>query len=116
MLNLLISIISVAHSKVVEDEEMYNYSELNSIILELEVFMIWNRNKNDRQHLIYAEYETGESNVIRNQELGKNLMEKKEKDERMLKITEGLNAFKSEIKGEINKKFKELDHRLDQFD
>jgi hypothetical protein len=115
MLNLLIAIISVAHAKVVEEEEMYNYAELNSIVLELEVFMIWNRSKNDRQHLIFAEYETGE-NVLRVKELSLSFDQRAEKDEKAMKLTEDLKGLKNEVMGEMNKKFKELDYKLEQFD
>ena len=57
MMNLLIAILSDIHAKVTEGQEKNGVRELNSFILELEVYFFWNRNKKDRKFLIWAEYD-----------------------------------------------------------
>ena len=57
MLNLLIAIISEAHANVQENLERNDNAHLADIILELEVFMVWNRSKNERSNFIYCEYD-----------------------------------------------------------
>jgi uncharacterized paraquat-inducible protein A len=46
MLNLLIAIISEAHAEVVENKIKGDYAKKCTIILELEAYVVWNRNKN----------------------------------------------------------------------
>jgi hypothetical protein len=57
MLNLLIAIISEAHANVQQNLERNDNAHLADIILELEVFMVWNRARNDRSNMIYCEYD-----------------------------------------------------------
>ena len=57
MTNLLIAIMSMTFEKVYEAFEVSSNREQNDLILELETFMFWNRDKGRRQHLVFVEYD-----------------------------------------------------------
>ena len=57
MSNLLIAIISDTYADVIEKQAITDSHALNSVILELEIFMFWNRNKTSREYLVYAEHD-----------------------------------------------------------
>lgn len=54
LMNLLIAIIAVAHTRLESARGRVSYHTLNFMILENEVFMPLSRNKNERGHLITA--------------------------------------------------------------
>jgi glycerol-3-phosphate O-acyltransferase len=55
LLNLLIAIISIAHSRIEAHKVRNSYAQLNLLILENELFLPWNRDENKRAHMIVAE-------------------------------------------------------------
>jgi hypothetical protein len=57
LLNLLVAILSDAHKNVIDSLEETENAQTNSIILELETYMFWNRDKSNPRHLIFAEYD-----------------------------------------------------------
>jgi hypothetical protein len=57
MMNLLIGIISEKLGEVLSSQEKTNYSNLCDMVLELELLMFWNRQKDpEKQHIIWAQY------------------------------------------------------------
>jgi hypothetical protein len=61
LMNLLIAIIAVAHGRIEDARHRVSYHQLNFMILENEIFMPWNRKKNERGHMVTAQYENDES-------------------------------------------------------
>jgi hypothetical protein len=61
LMNLLIAIIAVAHNRIEDNKLRVSYHQLNFLILENELFMPWNRTKNERGHLVTAQYENEDS-------------------------------------------------------
>ena len=57
MFNLLISIVGDTRSAVISKEKIIEPQSVNSIILEMEQYMLWNRKANKKAHLVFAEYE-----------------------------------------------------------
>jgi ABC-type taurine transport system ATPase subunit len=61
LMNLLIAIIAVAHGRIEDARHRVSYHQLNAMVLENEIFMPWNRDKNERGHLVTAQYENDDS-------------------------------------------------------
>jgi hypothetical protein len=78
MSNLLITIVSDTYANVIANTLITDSHALNNVILELEVYLCFNRNKRSREHLVYAEYDTEMD--YDNWTVDKNQMEGKVKD------------------------------------
>ena len=62
MLNLLIAIMSDTFERVSNSMAEADGKELNSMILEQELMLFWNRNEKKKEHLHWAMYaEAGDS-------------------------------------------------------
>ena len=57
MVNLLISIVGDTNARTKRNRAMKEPESQNTIILELESYMIWNRKRNERFNLMFAQYE-----------------------------------------------------------
>lgn len=57
LLNLLVAIVSEAYTTVQEDIDKIDNAQLNSMILEIETYMVWNKHIDDLQYLVYAQYD-----------------------------------------------------------
>jgi hypothetical protein len=58
MSNLLITIVSDTYANVISNMAITDSHAMNDVIIELEVYLFWNRKEAIREHLVYAEYDT----------------------------------------------------------
>jgi len=84
--------------------ERNDNAHLADIILELEVFMIWNRKKNDRSNMIYCEYDDQVKNTWKSRSIAeKERIKHESKEKRDAKIIHEITELEQRFKEELIK-------------